>query len=102
MIHILVLIVNNNEKIINPNITNYYKTIIKVEVPFIIFTGLELANENDLYKDENPNKEESLTKRQLNVIYLLIMINMKYNYLPSNTISIYMTKLDNVTFFELS
>ena len=49
----------HDEKIINPNITNYYKTIIKVEVPNIIFIGFELSNENDLYNNVNSDNEEN-------------------------------------------
>ena len=49
----------HDEKIINSNITNYYKTIIKVEVPNIIFIGFELSNENDLYNDVNSDNDEN-------------------------------------------
>ena len=58
------------KKIINKDITNYYKTIIKVEVPFIIFIGFELSNENDLYNDGNSNKEENNinSEEKLNLI----------------------------------
>ena len=58
------------EKVINPNITNYYKTIIKVEVPSIIFIGFELANENDLYNVEHSDNEENNinSEEKLNLI----------------------------------
>ena len=43
---------NHNEKIKEPNVKNYYKTIVNVQCPKFIFIGFELSNEYDLYNEK--------------------------------------------------